>query len=168
MPVSTTQVLSSGIAGTMCANHSGVQLNTVKRIGLAWLLTLPAAILLSASFFALGGYLIPGAAPAPSAEALALNSKQGDLPSESGIRRDSEQAGDAYWQQGGVELQHEWWPGLSRLMTAPWLNTPNSIVEYSKGQNCTATKSSRKTNELITTFQLMSLSDTCKSTDTRV
>ncbi|HZZ28865.1 MAG TPA: inorganic phosphate transporter [Pirellulales bacterium] len=64
MPVSTTHVLSSGVAGTMCANRSGVQMTTVKRIGLAWVLTLPAAILLSASLFTLGGYLIPGASPA--------------------------------------------------------------------------------------------------------
>jgi phosphate/sulfate permease len=61
MPVSTTHVLSSGVAGTMCANRSGVQMNTVRRIGLAWALTLPAAILLSAGLFMLGGYLIPGA-----------------------------------------------------------------------------------------------------------
>jgi phosphate/sulfate permease len=64
MPVSTTHVLSSGVAGTMCANRSGVQMNTVKRIGLAWLLTMPAALLLSASLFTLGGMLIPGASPA--------------------------------------------------------------------------------------------------------
>jgi phosphate/sulfate permease len=65
MPVSTTQVLSSGIAGTMWANQSGVQMNTVKKIGLAWALTMPAAILLSAGLFVLGGYLIPGASPGP-------------------------------------------------------------------------------------------------------
>ncbi len=59
MPVSTTHVLSSGVAGTMLANRSGVQMNTVKRIGLAWLLTMPAALLLSASLFTLGGMLIP-------------------------------------------------------------------------------------------------------------
>lgn len=67
MPVSTTHVLSSGVAGTMVANRSGVQMSTVKKIGLAWLLTLPAAILLSASLFTLGGYLIPGAKPALAA-----------------------------------------------------------------------------------------------------
>ena len=64
MPVSTTHVLSSGVAGTMWANRSGVQMNTVKKIGLAWILTLPAAILLSAGLFTLGGYLVPGASPA--------------------------------------------------------------------------------------------------------
>jgi len=61
LPVSTTQVLSSGIAGTMWANRSGIQAQTVKKIGLAWALTMPAAILLSASLFALGGALVPGA-----------------------------------------------------------------------------------------------------------
>jgi phosphate/sulfate permease len=65
MPVSTTHVLSSGVAGTMWANRSGIQGDTVKKIGLAWILTLPAAILLSASFFTIGGYLVPGARPAP-------------------------------------------------------------------------------------------------------
>jgi phosphate/sulfate permease len=61
MPVSTTQVLSSGVAGTMWANRSGVQLGTVRKIGLAWVMTLPAAIVLAAIIFLLGGLLIPGA-----------------------------------------------------------------------------------------------------------
>ena len=47
MPVSTTHVLSSGIAGTMAANGSGLQWSTLRSIALAWVLTLPAAILLS-------------------------------------------------------------------------------------------------------------------------
>jgi PiT family inorganic phosphate transporter len=51
LPVSTTQVLSSGIAGTMAANGSGVQMSTIRSIALAWLLTLPCAMLLSASLF---------------------------------------------------------------------------------------------------------------------
>jgi len=61
MPVSTTHVLSSGVAGTMWANRSGIQGDTVKKIGLAWILTLPAAILISAALFTLGGLVIPGA-----------------------------------------------------------------------------------------------------------
>jgi phosphate/sulfate permease len=61
MPVSTTHVLSSGVAGTMWANSSGIQGETVRKIGLAWVLTLPAAILLSASLFSVGGFLIPAA-----------------------------------------------------------------------------------------------------------
>ena len=40
LPVSTTHVLSSGIAGTMSANGSGLQLSTVRNIALAWVLTL--------------------------------------------------------------------------------------------------------------------------------
>lgn len=50
-PVSTTQVLSSGVAGTMAAEKSGLQFSTLKKIGAAWLLTLPAAMTLSGVFF---------------------------------------------------------------------------------------------------------------------
>jgi phosphate/sulfate permease len=63
MPVSTTHVLSSGVAGTMWANRSGLQGDTVKKIGLAWALTLPAAIVLAAALFLAGGWLVPGAQP---------------------------------------------------------------------------------------------------------
>jgi inorganic phosphate transporter, PiT family len=51
LPVSTTHVLSSGVAGTMAANHSGLQWGTVRSLLLAWVLTLPASILLSATLF---------------------------------------------------------------------------------------------------------------------
>jgi PiT family inorganic phosphate transporter len=51
LPVSTTHVLSSGVAGTMAANHSGIQLSTVRNLALAWILTLPVAMLLSGSLF---------------------------------------------------------------------------------------------------------------------
>ena len=47
MPVSTTHILSSGVAGTMVADGSGVQGATVRNIALAWLLTLPAAMMLA-------------------------------------------------------------------------------------------------------------------------
>jgi inorganic phosphate transporter, PiT family len=47
LPVSTTHVLSSGVAGTMAASGAGLQWRTVRGIALAWVLTLPAAILLS-------------------------------------------------------------------------------------------------------------------------
>ena len=47
LPVSTTHVLSSGVAGTMAANGSGLQLSTVRNIALAWVLTLPAAMMIS-------------------------------------------------------------------------------------------------------------------------
>ena len=53
LPVSTTHILTSGVAGTMAANGSGLQWGTVKSLALAWVLTLPAAITLSAGLFAL-------------------------------------------------------------------------------------------------------------------
>jgi PiT family inorganic phosphate transporter len=51
LPVSTTHVLSSGIAGTMAANHSGIQWSTVRNLALAWVLTLPVAMMLSGFLF---------------------------------------------------------------------------------------------------------------------
>jgi PiT family inorganic phosphate transporter len=48
-PVSTTHVLSSAVAGTMAANRSGVRLDSVKKIALAWVLTLPATMALAAA-----------------------------------------------------------------------------------------------------------------------
>jgi PiT family inorganic phosphate transporter len=51
LPVSTTHVLSSGIAGTMAANGSGLQLSTIRNIVLAWVLTLPMAMMLSAGLY---------------------------------------------------------------------------------------------------------------------
>jgi PiT family inorganic phosphate transporter len=51
LPVSTTHVLSSGIAGTMMANGSGLQWSTVRSIALAWVLTLPVAALLSGALY---------------------------------------------------------------------------------------------------------------------
>ncbi|HEX3987461.1 MAG TPA: anion permease [Acidobacteriaceae bacterium] len=51
MPVSTTHVLSSGVAGTMSANGSGLQLATIRNIALAWIFTLPAAALLAGGIF---------------------------------------------------------------------------------------------------------------------
>jgi PiT family inorganic phosphate transporter len=52
LPVSTTHVLSSGIAGTMAANRSGLQAQTLRNILLAWVLTLPVCMLLGAGTFA--------------------------------------------------------------------------------------------------------------------
>jgi len=51
LPVSTTHVLSSGVAGTMAANHSGLQWGTVRNLVMAWVLTLPAAMVLSGFLF---------------------------------------------------------------------------------------------------------------------
>ena len=51
LPVSTTHVLSSGVAGTMAANKSGLQMSTIRDIALAWIFTLPAAAILSGCLF---------------------------------------------------------------------------------------------------------------------
>jgi PiT family inorganic phosphate transporter len=51
LPVSTTHVLSSGVAGTMAANHSGLQWTTVRNLAMAWILTLPVSILLAGGLF---------------------------------------------------------------------------------------------------------------------
>ncbi len=51
LPVSTTHVLSSGVAGAMAANHSGIQFDTVRNMLMAWVLTLPVAMMLSALLF---------------------------------------------------------------------------------------------------------------------
>lgn len=53
LPVSTTHVLSSGIAGTMLAQKAGVQGHTVRNIALAWVLTLPVSIVLAGGLFLL-------------------------------------------------------------------------------------------------------------------
>lgn len=47
LPVSTTHVLSSGVAGTMAANGSGLQMSTLRNLAIAWVLTLPASMLLA-------------------------------------------------------------------------------------------------------------------------
>ena len=76
LPVSTTHVLSSGIAGTMYANRSGLQAETLKRIALAWVLTLPVAILLAGSLFIAGVLLIPGANQTNLADSVARTAEQ--------------------------------------------------------------------------------------------
>lgn len=53
LPVSTTHVLSSGVAGTMAANRSGLQVSTVRNLLMAWVLTLPVSVLLSGSLYLL-------------------------------------------------------------------------------------------------------------------
>ncbi len=58
LPVSTTQVLSSGVAGTMAANGSGIQGGTCKRICLAWILTLPVCTLLAGGLFTIGRLIL--------------------------------------------------------------------------------------------------------------
>jgi PiT family inorganic phosphate transporter len=51
LPVSTTHVLSSGVAGTMAANRSGLQMSTVRNLIAAWVLTLPVSIALAGGLF---------------------------------------------------------------------------------------------------------------------
>jgi PiT family inorganic phosphate transporter len=53
LPVSTTHVISSGVAGTMAANHSGLQISMIRKILMAWVFTLPVAALLSGCLFCL-------------------------------------------------------------------------------------------------------------------
>jgi PiT family inorganic phosphate transporter len=57
LPVSTTHVLSSGIAGTMAANGSGLQMATIRNIVMAWVLTLPAAMIISGSLYFIFSHL---------------------------------------------------------------------------------------------------------------
>jgi PiT family inorganic phosphate transporter len=57
LPVSTTHVLSSGVAGTMAANKSGLQMSTIRNLLMAWVLTLPAAIALSGGLYWLFSHL---------------------------------------------------------------------------------------------------------------
>ncbi len=52
LPVSTTHVLSSGVAGTMAANGSGLQVATLRNMAAAWVLTLPVSILLAGTLYA--------------------------------------------------------------------------------------------------------------------
>ena len=59
LPVSTTHVLSSGVAGTMAANRSGLQISTIRNIAAAWVFTLPAAALLSGTLFWLFRQIAP-------------------------------------------------------------------------------------------------------------
>ncbi len=58
LPVSTTHVLTSGVAGTMAANGSGVQMKTVQTMLMAWVLTLPVTVFLGATLFGGGLYAI--------------------------------------------------------------------------------------------------------------
>jgi phosphate/sulfate permease len=51
LPVSTSHVLSSGVAGTMAANRTGLQIETVRNLMLAWALTMPVSMVLAGSLF---------------------------------------------------------------------------------------------------------------------
>jgi inorganic phosphate transporter, PiT family len=58
LPVSTTHILSSGIAGTMAANRSGLQTQTLRNIVLAWVLTIPVTVFLGAGLFGAALYIV--------------------------------------------------------------------------------------------------------------
>jgi PiT family inorganic phosphate transporter len=60
LPVSTTHILSSGVAGTMAANGSGLQWSTIRSIALAWVMTLPAAMALAGALYFILRHLIGG------------------------------------------------------------------------------------------------------------
>lgn len=51
LPVSTIHVLTSGVAGPMAANHSGLQWGTLRALAAAWLMTLAAFVALSGGLF---------------------------------------------------------------------------------------------------------------------
>jgi PiT family inorganic phosphate transporter len=51
LPVSTTHVLTSGVAGTMAANGAGLQASTIRSLVLAWVMTLPISICLAAGLY---------------------------------------------------------------------------------------------------------------------
>ena len=51
LPVSTTHILSGGVAGTMTANRSGLQWSTIRGIAMAWVLTLPGTIVISGALY---------------------------------------------------------------------------------------------------------------------
>ena len=51
LPVSTTHILSSGVAGASVANGQGLQGRTIAQLAAAWLLTLPAAMALSGGLY---------------------------------------------------------------------------------------------------------------------
>jgi inorganic phosphate transporter, PiT family len=51
LPVSTTHIRSSGVAGTMAANGSGLQWSTIRSIALAWVITLPAAMAIAGGLY---------------------------------------------------------------------------------------------------------------------
>ncbi len=51
LPVSTTHIITSGIAGTMVGSGAGINPSMLTRIGLAWLFTLPVTISVAAALF---------------------------------------------------------------------------------------------------------------------
>ena len=51
LPVSTTHIVTSGIAGTMVTSGAGLQYKMISRIVIAWALTLPVTILIAGTLY---------------------------------------------------------------------------------------------------------------------
>jgi phosphate/sulfate permease len=51
LPVSTTHIVASGIAGTMVTSGAGLQYGMLSRILMAWVLTLPVTILIAGALY---------------------------------------------------------------------------------------------------------------------
>jgi inorganic phosphate transporter, PiT family len=51
LPVSTTHIITSGVAGTMIGSRSGINRGMLVRIAMAWIFTLPVTILVAAAIF---------------------------------------------------------------------------------------------------------------------
>lgn len=51
LPVSTTHILTSGVAGASVANGAGLRAKTVGSMALAWVMTLPVAMALSGGLY---------------------------------------------------------------------------------------------------------------------
>ena len=66
--VSTTHILTPGVAGSMGANRSGLQYATLRNIVLAWVLTIPACVFLGAGLFGAALLLIFHATGVPAAQ----------------------------------------------------------------------------------------------------
>jgi inorganic phosphate transporter, PiT family len=51
LPVSTTHIVTSGIAGTMVASGAGLKYGMISRIAIAWLITLPVTISIAGGLY---------------------------------------------------------------------------------------------------------------------
>ena len=51
LPVSTTHILNSGVAGASTANGAGLQMTTIRNMALAWVMTLPAVMALAGGLY---------------------------------------------------------------------------------------------------------------------
>ncbi|WP_367160222.1 inorganic phosphate transporter [Kozakia baliensis] len=51
LPVSTTHIITSGVAGTMVAAGSGINMKMLTKIALAWIFTLPVTVTVAAVLF---------------------------------------------------------------------------------------------------------------------